>query len=134
MKYIGYFRDLKNRLYTLNIITGGDSSSTKEITLGDSPFTTEMNSSGKTLYKSAKYQSATINIVSDEYYFDMYSSKSHDNKVILYNSKNDIEWIGYLTPNVYNNSWEGGNQIKEAGKTLLMEGNLEHLRVELSVV
>lgn len=113
MKYIGYFKDLKNRLYTLNIITGGDSSSNKEITLGDSPFTTEMSSSGKTLYKSAKYQSATVNIVSDEYYFDMYSSKAHDNRIILYNSKNDIEWTGYLTPNVYNNSWEGGNQKME---------------------
>ena len=113
MKYIGKFYDLNENQYTLNIITGGVSSNSKEITLGDSPFTTEMDSTGDTLYKSAKYQSATIQIVSDEYYFDMYASGAQDNKVILYNASGGIEWTGYLTPNVYNNSWVGGNQLME---------------------
>jgi hypothetical protein len=54
MIYKGQFRDLNNNLYTVQITTEGDTT-IKEITLGGSPFTTEMDSDGKTIYKPAKY-------------------------------------------------------------------------------
>ena len=43
MKYFSQFKDVNDQLYTVNIITNGDGSTTKEFTLGGSPFTTEMD-------------------------------------------------------------------------------------------
>ena len=60
MKYKGFFRQIKtNDLYTVIIQTKG-SSTEKEILLGGTPFTTEMDDSDKIIYTPAKYQTATI--------------------------------------------------------------------------
>ena len=73
MKYFSQFKDVNDQLYTFNIITNGDGTTTKEFTLGGSPFTTEMDNSDKIIYKPCKYQSATIEMVSQDYNFDIYS-------------------------------------------------------------
>lgn len=108
MKYTGQFRGKNEILYTVDIITNNSETQTSNITLGVSPFVTSMNTSGETLYKVAKYQSATIKLVTESYYFDMYAAKAHDTKVVLSKEGGTVEWIGYLTPNVYNNPWTGG--------------------------
>lgn len=108
MRYIGKFRNINDKLYTVEIVTNNSTVSQTDITLGVPPFVTSMNTSGETLYKVAKYQSATIKLVTESYYFDMYAAKAHDTFVKLLDDNNEVEWIGYLTPNVYNNPWVGG--------------------------
>ena len=108
MIYTGQFRNKDEKLYIVEITTNNSTAQSTEITLGVSPFITSMSVTGDTLYKCAKYQSATIKLVTDSYYFDMYAAKAHDTKVILKDDDDNIIWTGYLTPNVYNNPWTGG--------------------------
>lgn len=105
MIYKGQFRDLNNNLYTVQITTEGDTT-IKEITLGGSPFTTEMDSDGKTIYKPAKYQGATVNIITPDYNFDIYSAKAQGTKVELLKEDDSIAWTGYVEPNLYNMGFE----------------------------
>lgn len=106
MIYNGYFRQIKtDNLYTVRITTqNGDA--TKEITLGGTPFTTQMDDSDDTIYQPVKYQTATITSVTEDYMFDIYSSKSQDSKVELINKDNEIEFIGYVRPNLYDMGFE----------------------------
>lgn len=109
MKYFSQFKDVNDQLYTVNIITNGDGSTTKEFTLGSSPFTTEMDNSDKIIYKPCKYQSATIEMVSQDYNFDIYSSTAQGTKVQLLKGS-EIVWAGFITPNLYD---QGFNEFRE---------------------
>jgi len=83
MIYKGYFRQVKtNDLYTVKITTEG-SAKEEEILLGGTPFSTQMDDSDKTIYTPAKYQTATIEIVSKGYKFDIYSPKAQGTKIEL---------------------------------------------------
>ena len=107
MKYTSNFYSLKGDLYNVEIITNGDSSTTREITLGVSPFVTEMDSSDDNIYKPVKYQSATVNIVTSgesDYMFDLYSGEANGTRVTLSKSGTTV-WEGYATPVVYNNGY-----------------------------
>ena len=109
MKYFSQFKDVNDQLYTVNIITNGDGSTTKEFTLGGSPFTTEMDNSDKIIYKPCKYQSATIEMVSQDYNFDIYSSTAQGTIVQLLKGS-EIVWAGFITPNLYD---QGFNEFRE---------------------
>lgn len=109
MKYFSQFKDVNDQLYTVNIITNGDGSTAKEFTLGGSPFTTEMDNSDKIIYKPCKYQSATIEMVSQDYNFDIYSSTAQGTKVQLLKDS-EIVWTGFITPNLYD---QGFNEFRE---------------------
>lgn len=109
MKYFSQFKDVNDQLYTVNIITNGDGSTTKEFTLGGSPFTTEMDNSDKIIYKPCKYQSATIEMVSQDYNFDIYSPTAQGTKVQLLKDS-EIVWTGFITPNLYD---QGFNEFRE---------------------
>nr|DAJ20174.1 MAG TPA: hypothetical protein [Siphoviridae sp. ctTYz13] len=106
MIYKGEFRDIKDNLYTVKITTEG-TPKVKNITLGGTPFVVNME--GDKLFKSAKYSGATLAIVSDDYLFDIYSGKNQGTKVELIKG-NQIEWVGYVTPNLYD---MGFNKFKE---------------------
>lgn len=102
MKFSGQFRSiLENKLYTAEIITRNDSSQTREITLGPDPFITEMDSNSDTIYTPVKYSKATVQIVADEYYTEMYSSTAAQNKVTLYDASSNVVWAGYTEPNIF---------------------------------
>ena len=109
MKYFSQFKDVNDQLYTVNIITNGDGSTAKEFTLGGSPFTTEMDNSDKIIYKPCKYQSATIEMVSQDYNFDIYSSTAQGTIVQLLKGS-EIVWAGFITPNLYD---QGFNEFRE---------------------
>ena len=109
MKYFSQFKDVNDQLYTVNIITDGDGSTAKEFTLGGSPFTTEMDNSDKIIYKPCKYQSATIEMVSQDYNFDIYSSTAQGTIVQLLKGS-EIVWAGFITPNLYD---QGFNEFRE---------------------
>lgn len=100
MIYSGQFKDINNNLFEVKITTSSGSQ-TSSVTLGGTPFVTEMDSNGDTIYKPVKYQSATVTIITPDYNFDIYSAKAQGTKVVLYDSAGVIRWTGYVTPNLY---------------------------------
>ena len=106
MIYQGTFKDIEDREFTVNITTNGITSSTKKIVLGETPFTTEIETSDAHIYKPCKYSSATIKVISDDYMFDVYSSSAQQNLVELIDESGTIRWIGYTTPNLYSMGYE----------------------------
>ena len=104
MIYNGYFRDREDSKYTVRITTANGNTA-KEITLSGTPFVTEMNESDDTIYTPAKYQTATVEAISDDYMFDVYSGKAQDTKVELYKGI-DLMWTGYVRPNLYDVGFE----------------------------
>lgn len=110
MKYRGYFRNIKNDLFSVTFDVNDGDKSTKEIKLGEPPFITQMNAEDKTIYSSTKYQSATCTIVSEDYLFDLYNSKCTDVKVTLSkqdeNNKWIIQFVGYVEPTMYKQGFE----------------------------
>lgn len=113
MKYIGEFISLNNKQYKVEIITNGISSAETKITLGTDPVTITTESDG--LFSPIKSRSCTINIVSDDFYFDMYASAAKQNEVLIYQYKNDDWYIifeGYVTPGVYDQDWQSLSTIE----------------------
>ena len=55
MIYNAAFRDINNNLYTIKITNGVKGAIQSNLTLGGTPFKTEMDSSDDTLYKPVKY-------------------------------------------------------------------------------
>ena len=75
MIYSGSFADIQNKVYKVTITTNSGNQ-TKTVTLGGSPFVTEMDSDEKVIYSPVKYQSATVSIITPDYNFDIYSPKA----------------------------------------------------------
>ena len=85
MIYTGYFKDINDVDYTVKITTS-TGNQTREITLGGNPFITEMDGSSDNIYVPAKYQTATVSVISPEYLFDVYTGTNvkEDEKSIAY--------------------------------------------------
>lgn len=109
MIYNGYFRDREDSKYTVRITTANGSTA-REITLSGTPFVTEMDESDNTIYTPAKYQTATVEAISDNYMFDVYSGKAQDTKVELYKDS-ELQWTGYATPNLYDVGFEKRREV-----------------------
>ena len=116
-RYQGQFKSLHNEnTYYVQIDCSLESGNQVELTLGPSPFVTNMDGGSNTIYVPVKYSGATVQVVADNYYFGMYSSTPKQNAVRLYDgSTNDasLVWTGYTSPNVYSadynfetESWE----------------------------
>lgn len=106
--YTGYFTDINNALYrvTFNCSKGSE---TKEITLGGSPFTTQMDGDNDTIYTPVKYQGATVEIVDNGYLFDLYNGKAQATSVKLEKQEGtsyNTVWVGYVEPNLYSQGFE----------------------------
>ena len=100
MIYSGSFADIQNKVYKVTITTNSGNQ-TKTVTLGGSPFVTEMDSDEKVIYSPVKYQSATVSIITPDYNFDIYSPKAQGSKVELTDESGAVVWTGYVTPNLY---------------------------------
>lgn len=109
MIYNGYFRDKKDSLYKVRITTANGTTA-KEITLSGTPFVTEMDESDDTIYAPAKYQTATVEAISGDYMFDVYSGKAQDTKVELYKG-DELIWTGYVRPNLYDVGFEKSREV-----------------------
>ena len=103
MKYIGKFYSIiRNNEYTVEIVTNNSTSTEVEITMGPEPFTTSMDSGEDIMYVPVKYQSATLQIVGNQYLFDLYSSAAKDNTIKLIDASTDtVLFTGYTSPNIY---------------------------------
>lgn len=100
MIYKGQFYTVdNNKLYTVRI-TDKTGNQTTNMTLGGSPFVTQMDSDSKNIFKPVKCQSATVTVIAESLY--IYASKAQDVKVELLDENNTVAWVGYVQPNVYN--------------------------------
>ena len=108
MKYVGEFRSVLNdNPYKIEIITRGSSSGPVDVSLGPEAFVTSMTADSNTIYTPVKYQSATIQIVAKNYYFDLYARTPKENTVTLRDvSTNTIVWSGYTSCNVYDANYD----------------------------
>lgn len=101
MIYQSEFTALNGISYEVEINTPSGSG-TKQFTLGGSPFVTSMDSDGKTIYSPIKSTGATVEMVTPDLPFDLYSGQSTAIKVTLTNTTaNKVEWVGYVTPCAY---------------------------------
>lgn len=69
-----------------------------------SPFIEELEGDGGTIFKPCKYSSATIRVLTQgasDYMFDIYQSKAQDVSVVLTDEDGNVEWTGFVTPNLY---------------------------------
>jgi len=105
MNYTGQFRNIKNTLYQVDIEVIGTTGST-EVFFSDSPFNVDYNG-GNTIYEPLKLSNATCSLLDKDYHFDLYTSTAQGTKVTLTNVTGSIvEWVGYLTPNMYSMGFE----------------------------
>lgn len=106
MNYKGYFRNIyDNQQYTVRIRTNPSSSDYTEIKLGEKPFTATWEGE-EVLYKPLKLSSATVNVVHNNYLFDVYNPTAQGTKIDLLTGSDEIVWTGYLTPNLYSQTYE----------------------------
>lgn len=97
--YVGYFKDIDNRDYRVEIIPKGTENTTIELTLSDNPVTITQKSEG--LFTEIKSSGCTIEVVTSEILNDLYSINNTDVEVYVY-SGTTVIFNGYLTPYVYN--------------------------------
>lgn len=102
MKYIGQFQTVNDSRYTVSLITNGDDSSTTNVVLGDSPVIIEYVNDDN-IYSPAKYSTATIKLITNDYLPDLYSGSAQGVKVSV---EGLYKWNGYLTPNIYSQAYD----------------------------
>lgn len=100
MKYIGQFRDKKDTLHTITITTKVGTG-TSNLVLSTSPFVEDLEGDGNTIFKPCKYSSATVRILAKDYMWDIFQSKAQDVSVVLTDEGGNVEWTGFVTPNLY---------------------------------
>ena len=100
-KYTSEFTSIENINYRVDIVTD-KGSITENFVLGGTPFITQMDSDGKTIYAPIKSSGATIEMLTSKMPFDLYSDNTKGVKVTLTNTTaNRVEWVGYVTPCAY---------------------------------
>lgn len=99
---IGYFGGGSDcSQYTVKIIADSGSSEFEEIYLaGDSPFVVTYDTSN-TPFDPIRLSRASITVVADEKFFDVFSEEAQGTQVILERG-GEKEWVGYLTSNLLN--------------------------------
>lgn len=142
MYYYGYFRssdiskDTDGQLYKVIIITdfnnnGYRTVAGEELELGGNPFIVEYSGADNNIFKPYKCSTATISFYQNNINKDFYSTSGNDVYIALlskkdnvvfdretetpYNDKDryNVEWVGYATPNAYNQSFESDKDLFE---------------------
>ena len=112
MKYKGQFRDKNDALHTITITTKVGTGTTN-LVLSTSPFVEELEGDGNTIFKPCKYSSATVRILAKDYMWDIFQSKAQDVSVELTDEVGNIEWTGFVTPNLYDMGYESDKEELE---------------------
>lgn len=118
MIYEGKFADSTNVVHFVRIYTGwsptynADNDTVVPITMGETPFVTTMDSGDDTIYKAMKGTGATVQVVTEDYMFDIYSPTAQGTRVELSLGGAIVEWVGYATPNLYDMSYQAIDTIE----------------------
>ena len=75
-----------------------------------------ITNSSESLFEPIKTQSASVKIVSNDYLFNLYNA-GYNVPVTIYqidnsNNSSGIIFVGYVTPNIYNQTWEYVDEIE----------------------
>jgi len=112
-KYTSEFISIDGKVYKVEISTD-KGTKTESFVLGGTPFVTEMDSDGKTIYAPIKSSGATIEMLTSTMPFDLYSSRTKGVKVTLTNTTdNKIEWVGFVTPCAYDMGLDEEKEVVE---------------------
>lgn len=112
-KYISEFTSIEGINYKVEITTE-KGTKTENFVLGGTPFITEMDSDGKTIYAPIKSSGATIEMLTASMPFDLYSGRTKGVKVTLTNtSANKVEWVGFVTPCAYDMGLDEEKEVVE---------------------
>ena len=112
-KYTSEFTSINGTNYKIEIATE-KGTKTEKFTLGGTPFVTEMDNDGKTIYAPIKSTGATIEMLTSTMPFDIYSGKTKGVKVTVTNtSANVVEWVGYVTPCAYDMGLDEEKEVIE---------------------
>lgn len=89
--------------YSVKIISDTGNTNFEEIFLAaERPFVVTYDTSN-TPFDPTRYSRASINVVADEKFFDVFSEDAQGTRVILTNEDTgDVKWVGYLTSNLLN--------------------------------
>lgn len=101
--YLGTFTDIDKHPYYVTMTTSGSGQVFLNF-VNETPFETEMDTSGDILYEPIKRQSGTLHILTDnlsDYKFDLYSPTAKNTKVIINNEDSKRVFAGYVTPSMY---------------------------------
>jgi hypothetical protein len=108
--YKGEFTSIIGNNYRVLIYANYDESLDvvgKEVslTMGGTPFTTEMDTEGDNMYRVRKCTAASINVITPDYLFDIYTAKAQGTKVVLQKENTNgvykTIWSGYVEPMLY---------------------------------
>lgn len=127
MLYKGEFRNIEDELIIVEMITGNDTTSTKNLTLVyDEPVVITQNSGS--LFDPIKPLSCTIRCLNKEFLPDLYSTDYKGVKVTVKNSTQDkVLFYGYLTPCIYTQGWDYIDELEfEAVSSLSVLENVEY--------
>ena len=107
MIYYGDFKSIDKKYYKVQfLVSDGAYTSQREVTLSEEPFTTTMDDGGNTIYKPVKYCGATVNIITSNYYFNLYNQTSTNVGVTLHSDGDGIVFKGFVTPNLYDQGFK----------------------------
>lgn len=128
MKYIGEFTTRDNEDIEVLIISHQDESEIVELTMSGEPVIIS-GGTGDSIYTPVKGYEATIEFLSDDYYFDMYSSTVTGTSVIVTNKTNGrVLFRGYLTPCIYEQDFVSLDRIQLSAVSSLSA--LENIKYE----
>lgn len=123
MTYTGYFADVKDVPYKVEITTQKEAPDKVLLLSGESPVTITID---QDLYDTFKGQTCTIRIVTDEVFKDMYTNKPDDSTVTVTNIiTGQILFRGYITPNAYNQEWQYISEVEI--EAVSMESKLQYI-------
>ena len=112
-KYTSEFTSIEGKVYKVEITTD-NGTKTENFVLGATPFITEMDSDGKTIYAPIKSSGATIEMLTANMPFDLYNSTTKGVKVTLTDTtSNKVEWVGYVTPCAYDMGLDEEKEVIE---------------------
>ncbi len=111
--FVAEFTSINGIDYKVEIITEkGNGKYT--LTFSGDPFNVAMSSEEKHIYSAIKGSEATISIVVENPIFDLYTENPQGTKVVFTNTtENKVEWMGYLTPCLYNNGFALPKEVIE---------------------
>lgn len=110
MLYIGNFKNIKDESIEIKITTKKDSGEA-QLLLADNPVTITTESEG--LFAPIKGQGATIRILTNQPFVNMYASGVTDTRVVIKNiTLSKVIFQGYLTPNIYSQQYIGLDELE----------------------
>ena len=107
----GYFAAMPDcKQYTVKIISDRNLNTFEEILLaGESPFVVTYDTSN-TPFEPLRTSRASINVIADEKFFDVFSEDPQGTRVVLEDASGNTEWTGFLTSNLLNMPDGCGNE------------------------